>query len=253
MLILIADDEAPARRELIFFLAALWPEAETLEARDGVEALSLIGSRPVDIAFLDINMPEVDGLQVAAALQELPTPPALVFATAYNEHALRAFELAAFDYIVKPIDERRLARTVDRLKQTVGTGRPFPDAALQTLLDHFKPSKTVHKLWGERTDEIRRLIDFEEIYWLESRDKRVWIGTKRETLQTTQSLKALAERLPCPPFIQVHRSYIVNIEKIAEVEPWFSGGYLLRLRNEAQTEVPLSRRFAGRFKELTNW
>ena len=234
-------------------LTELWPESTLLEARDGLEALAVIERESVDIAFLDINMPEMDGLEVAAALLDLPASPTLVFATAYNQHALKAFELAAFDYLVKPVDERRLARTVDRLKQSVRLPQPLDLNTVQILLEQLKPQERISKLWGERTDEIRQLVDFSDIYWLEARDKRVTIGTEGTLLQTHQSLKALSDRLPSPPFVQVHRSFIVNIEKIVEVEPWFSGGYLLRLSDAERTEVPMSRRFAPRFKTLTAW
>jgi len=107
--ILIADDETPARSELRYILEMLAPEATFYEAANGGEALSLIEREPIEVAFLDINMPDVDGLTVAAIIMDSPEPPLVVFATAYDEHALQAFELAALDYVVKPFDERRLA------------------------------------------------------------------------------------------------------------------------------------------------
>jgi len=255
MLILIADDEAPARRELSFMLAELWPEADLLETSDGLQALEQISSQPVDIAFLDINMPEMDGLEVAAALLEMPDAPAVVFATAYDEHALRAFELAAVDYIVKPFDERRLAQTVARLKQQAADQAvpSFDAAALQALLKEIAPPAPFTKLWGERENETRRLLDYADVLWLEARDRQVYLGANGEEYVTQYTLKELEARLPSPPFVRVHRGFIVNLEHVREVVPWFSGGYLLRMDDAAQTEIPMSRRYAVRVKELTGW
>ena len=114
MHVLIVDDELPARSELRYALETLAPEATISEATGGAEALGLVERKPVDVVFLDINMPGLDGLEVAATIMDGPEPPLVVFATAYDEHALHAFELHALDYVVKPFDERRLARTVKR-------------------------------------------------------------------------------------------------------------------------------------------
>jgi DNA-binding LytR/AlgR family response regulator len=119
MHILIAEDETPARSELRYLLEELEPDGTFYEAADGEEALRIVEREPIDVAFLDIRMPGLDGLAVAATILEKPEPPLIVFATAYNEHALQAFELAALDYVVKPFDERRLDQTIMRARQTL--------------------------------------------------------------------------------------------------------------------------------------
>ena len=119
MRILIADDETPARDELGYILRTLVPEATFYEAADGEEALDLIEREPIDVAFLDIHMPGLDGLEVAAIIMDGPEPPLIVFATAYDEHVLQALELATFDYVMKPFNERRLAQTVKRIRQAL--------------------------------------------------------------------------------------------------------------------------------------
>lgn len=255
MRILIADDEEPARGELRFILEELWPGIQIVEAVDGLEALELIENESIDIAFLDINMPELDGMEIASALLDLIDTPAVVFATAYDEHALAAFELGAVDYVVKPFDERRLLTTIERLKAMVvdQKKRKINEATLREFVSKVALSSIFTKLWGERENETRRLVDYADILWLEARDKKVSMGTDYEELLVQHSLKELAVKLPENVFARVHRSYIVNLEHIAEVVPWFSGTYIIRMDNQKQTEIPMSRRYAARLKKLTDW
>jgi DNA-binding LytR/AlgR family response regulator len=253
--ILIADDEKPARGELRYILEELWPGIQLVEAVDGLEVLELIEQEPIDIAFLDINMPELDGLEIAAALLELPNSPAIVFATAYDEHALEAFELAAVDYVVKPFDERRLAQTVARLKEMVADQKEqqINEATLRDFVSRIALSASFTKLWGERENETRRLVDYADILWLEARDKKIFMGTEEEELLVRHTLKELESQLPETIFVRVHRGYIVNLEHIAEVVPWFSGTYIIRMDDSEHTEIPMSRRYAATLKQLTGW
>lgn len=252
--VLIADDELPARDELRFILASLWPDAHFHEAGNGEEALHLIDNRLIDVAFLDINMPVLDGLQAAAILSEMPQPPLIVFATAYDQHALAAFELAAVDYVVKPFDERRLEKTAVRLQTLLGkpAARTAQQAALQTYLSQTKP-QPITKLWAERENENRVLVDYSQIVWLEARDKRVYVTLEEEQLLVRLHLSKMETLLKPHNFIRVHRSFIVNVDFIAEVVPWFSGGYLLQMRDKVRTEIPMSRRYAKNLKSLIDW
>lgn len=253
--ILIADDEKPARGELQFILEDLWPEAHLHEATDGLEALEVMEREPVNIAFLDINMPEMDGLAVAAALLDLPDAPLVVFATAYDEHALQAFEVAAVDYVVKPFDERRLAGTVARLKRLAAdqAQRQSSAAALHDFITRAALPGHFTKLWGERENKTRRLVDYADILWLEAREKKVYLGIEEEELLTPHTLKELEARLPAHTFARVHRGFIVNLEHIVEVVPWFSGTYIIRMDDTDRTEIPMSRRYAASLKKLTGW
>ena len=147
MHILIAEDETPARSELRYLLEELEPDGTFYEAADGEEALRIVEREPIDVAFLDIRMPGLDGLAVAATILEKPEPPLIVFATAYNEHALQAFELAALDYVVKPFDERRLDQTIMRARQTlIERGALLHQRdALRGYLQNTPP---LTRLWG---------------------------------------------------------------------------------------------------------
>jgi len=256
MRILIADDEAPARGELSYILETLIPEATFYEATDGEESLALIENEPIDVVFLDINMPGLDGLAVAATIMDGPEPPLIVFATAYDEHALRAFELAALDYIVKPFNERRLAQTVARLRQAPAEHGVLAQQqiALRNYLQQTAPAGGLTKLWGERENENRMLVDYQDILWLEAEEKKVYMQTTTgDKLLVRYTLKELEPRLSQHNFARVHKAYLVNLGAITEVVPWFSGGYLIRIANEERTEIPMSRRYAAQLKKLTGW
>ena len=254
--ILIAEDEAPAREELKFLLGDLWPDATLYEAEDGLQALEVVEHRPIQIAFLDINMPAADGLTVAAELLDMPAPPLVVFATAYDEHALRAFELAAVDYIVKPFDERRLQKTIARL-QTLLHDQQQQNGHIDTLRTYVQQligenastSPRLSKLWAERENENRVLVDYADILWAEARDKKVYIRLTDEELLVRYTLKQLIERLPQINFVRVHRGYLVNIDHVAEIVPWFSGGFLVRLKGVDTQQIPMSRRYAANLRD----
>ena len=256
MHILITDDETPARSELRYILGELVPGATYSEAASGAEALDLIEKAAVDVVFLDINMPDMDGLTAAATIVDGPEPPLIVFATAYDEHALRAFELAALDYVVKPFDERRLARTVERVRQALDERDTLARrrAAVRNYLLQATPPGGLTKLWGQRENESRALVGYEDILWLEALEKKVYMQTVAgERLLVRHTLKDLDTRLSPHGFARVHKAYLVNLDHVAEVESWFSGTYVVRLSDGAQTEIPMSRRYAAELKRRTGW
>ncbi len=256
MHILIVDDETPARGELRYILENLALEATFFEASNGEEALDLIEHKPVDVIFLDINMPGLDGLAVAAAIMDGPGPPLVVFATAYDEHALRAFELAALDYVVKPFNEQRLAQTVERVRQTLGERSTLErqQAALRDYLLRVVSNGGLTKLWGERENENRVLVDYADILWIVAEAKKVYVQTVAgHKLLVRHTLKELESRLGPYNFARVHKGYLVNLDHVIEVAPWFSGSYVIRMADETRTEIPMSRRYAVQLKKLTGW
>lgn len=242
--VLIVDDEAPARGELRFILETLDSKLILSEARNGGEALTLIEQTPPDVIFLDINMPALNGLSMASLLGNLPEPPLIVFATAYHDHAVKAFELEAFDYIVKPFDERRLAKTLARIEKSLSersAKAPVPQPV------------TIAKLWLEQDNENRILVDYADIYWCEASDKKVYAHTRSGKYAVRYTLKELETLLNGYDFARVHKSHLVNLNHVKEVVPWFSGNYLVRLSDNAQTELSMSRRYAAQLKGLTGW
>jgi DNA-binding LytR/AlgR family response regulator len=258
MRILIVDDERPARGELRFMLGQLASTADVLEARTAAEALALVAEGaaqqcPVDLIFLDINLPGGSGLGVAAELMEQPNPPLIVFATAYDAHALRAFELAAVDYLVKPISEQRLAHSIQRVRQLLGQKEQLAQQqqSMRSYLRSAPPGSTLQRLWLEQENGNGRLVAYAEILWITAEEKRVYAQTRGgERLEVRSTLKELEPRLAAHHFVRVHKAYLVNLEAVAEVVPWFSGAYLLRMNDAARSEIPLSRQYARVLKDL---
>ena len=254
MHILIADDEKPARAELLYLLQQLEAGATFREARNGQEVLTAIAQQPVDVLFLDIHMPGVNGLSVATTLLETHHPPLIVFATAYNVHAVRAFELAALDYLVKPFSEQRLAQTMQRIRKTLAEQEQLAQKqqAMRTYLQSAAPAPTLTKLWAERANGNGVLVDYDDILWITAEEKKVYVQpVQGERLTLAYTLKELEERLGGQPFLRVHKAYLVNLNHVTEIVPWFSGAYLLRMADDAHTEIPLSRQYAKAFKAAT--
>lgn len=225
--ILIVDDEAPARAELRWALEQLEDGLELDEAENAALALVQLRETSYDAVFLDVAMPGLGGVELAAALRELAQPPLVVFATAYAHHAPRAFELEALDYLVKPFDEARVARTLARLHRALDRRDVAP-----------------RRLWVELENENLKPLELAEVAWFEARDKRVYAHAPGGPYRVGQTLKELAGWLP-PVFVRVHKAAIVNLEHVAEVVPWFSGNYRIRLKS-GET-VKMSRRYAPGF------
>ncbi len=254
MNILIADDEAPARGELKYILALLEPKAVLHEAKNGNEALKLINSTEIDVVFLDINMPGQSGLSVAATVAETKEPPIIVFATAYDEHAAQAFEIAALDYLVKPFSEKRVAKTLERIHERLEKQelRKQNNHNLREFL-HRNEAPDLKKIWLEQENENLLLLNYKDIYWFAAEDKKVYAHSFNQKYVVRYTLKELEEILSNDEFIRVHKAYLVNLSQIAELVPWFSGNYLIRMKDEKQSELKLSRRYAGKLKEITLW
>lgn len=255
MKILIVDDERPARAELRYILEQLQADATIDEATTGeaaLEAYDVAASHAAafDVVILDINMPGMGGLAAAAELATRVPAPLIVFATAYDSHAVRAFELAALDYVVKPFAEARLAQTMVRVRARLAAGDT--GARQRTALDAAQRLRSgVNKLWAERADRTGVLVDFRDVMWIGAEGRQVTVQTVAgEQLALRQTLKELEEMLAGAHILRVHKAYLVNLDHVAEIVPWFSGAFLLRMRDDARTEIPMSRQYAREFKQL---
>ncbi len=234
-------------------LRQLVPNASLTEARNGSDALQLVSQYSFEVAFLDVNMPGVSGLGVAALIAEKPNPPLIVFATAYDAHAVRAFELAALDYVVKPFSEQRLAQTMARVRRALAEREQLTQkrAATRTYLRTMASANSLQKLWCERENETIVLVDYADILWIEAQEKRVYVHTpSAQQLLTPYTLAELEERLHAHHIVRVHKGYLVYLDHVSEVVPWFSGTYILRVNDAAQSEVPMSRQYAKEFKQM---
>jgi two-component system response regulator LytT len=247
--VLIVDDEKPARNDIARMLAKMDGVEIVGEAGDGLEAVRAIESRRPDILLLDILMPGLDGFQVIEKLSGIEDGPAVIFVTAYDTYALKAFEVHAVDYILKPVDEGRLAQAVDRAAR-IRRGlekRPDLDALLETL------GAAPRRLALRKNDSLV-MIDVEDILYVTSSGGEVKVVTKElEGAVNCRSLDELQRELPPSTFLRVHRSYVANIKQIHEIRPGFSGSYQMRMSGSTGPVIPLSRGFAKNLRKILKW
>lgn len=220
---LIVDDEAPARSELRYLLDEAGGVDVLGEAADALEALQLIKAVPYDVVFLDIDMPGLSGVQFAEVLGNMERPPAVVFVTAHSEHAVKAFEVAATDYLVKPVE-------VPRLRQALARVGPSESGAVR--IERIPVEKAGRKL----------LLDVGDVYYVMAKDDYSYLHTDGERYLSTVSLATLESKLDRHGFFRVHRRFLVNLSQVSEVVPMYGGTLLLTLKDRAATQVPVSRR-----------
>lgn len=246
---LIVDDEPPARDELAYLLQA-HPDVETAQAATAGQALDLIAQGATDLVFQDIQMPGQDGFHVLAGAQGMERPPLFVFVTAFDQHAIRAFEENAVDYLLKPVSPDRLAKSLERARRLLAEPAPRLDEALERLLASAAP-KPLARLAVERGGRMS-LIPASKVVLLEADDKRVVAvtDTGRLACHGLSTLAKAGERLAGLPFFQANRSQLINLERIAEFAPWFGGKYCVVMADPARTEVTVSRNRVRDFKAV---
>jgi two-component system, LytTR family, response regulator len=245
----IVDDEPLARDLLRGMLAAAAPDVEIVgEYANGAEAVLGICDDPPDVVFLDIQMPEMNGFEVVEALgspEALGTEalPAFVFVTAYDQYAIRAFDIHALDYLLKPYDAARLARAADRARGSLvqpdrGSDARQVLAILETLREKERAQGWMPIREGERTF----LQKVEEIQWIEADAKFMKIHTAVRTFTMRETMRNLEDRLDPVRFLRVSRSAIVNLQWIREIQPWFNGEFVLVMQSGAHVTTSRSHR-----------
>ncbi|OJE51797.1 DNA-binding response regulator [Bacillus proteolyticus] len=240
--VLVVDDEMLARDELKYLLEQT-KEVEIIGEADCVEDVleELMKNKP-DIVFLDIQLSDDNGFEIANILKKMKNPPSIVFATAYDQYALQAFEVDALDYILKPFDEERIVQTLKKYKKQ-------KQIKLETKQDVKSVDVTteMHKL-ALPIEESIVLINIEDIVYVGLVDGKVAVKTMKETYVTHDTLVILEKKLPQTIFMRVHRSFITNINHISEIQPWFNSTYNLIMKEGSK--VPVSRTYAKELKKL---
>jgi len=263
--VVIADDEPLARDELKYLLQQCEDIEIVGEATQGAEALEKILELKPDVAFLDIHMPKLDGLTVARKLLEVDQSLIVVFATAYDQHAIQAFEVNAIDYLLKPFDEERVLKTVERIRQSVRNikndlQKETLNNSLMGLLEKMA-GKSVSAVTGQlqgpkiskiavQGEESVILIDPKDILYAYRENRDVFIKTSNKVYLSKYTLQTLEEKLASYPFFHSHRSYLVNLNFVQELVPWFNGAYTLILNDEKRSEVPVSRAYVKALKDV---
>lgn len=235
---LLVDDELPSRDELRYLLSFA-PEIKLAgEADNAAEAIAKAAALKPDVIFLDINMRDIDGLEAAAILRKVVPHAMIVFATAYDEYALRAFEVGAIDYILKPFEPDRIIQTVERLKNYQQEEWKKAAGRIDAVLEANKIK--VHKLPVEKAGKIL-LLNYNEIIYAYANNGIVTIVTAAENYTYAGTLCELEERFAHTNMLRVHKSYIANLDKIKEVVPWFKGTYWLKMEGCPDVEIPVSK------------
>ena len=229
---MIVDDEAPARSELKYLLDELGQTEVVSEAASVREAVEKLKEYPCDVMFLDVNMPEATGMQLAEALQHLKYPPAVVFVTAYSEFALDAFKVHAIDYLIKPVEKDSLAQAVARVREHIALHNRAQRA------ERIPVEKAGKKI----------LINIDSIRYIMARDDYAYLQTDTDRYFSTVSLAQLEKRLDGHGFFRVHRGYLVNLSMVEEIES-VSGGTLLLTLNGVEEKIPVSRRRVSALKK----
>ena len=231
----IVEDEFPAREELKYFLTKHKEISLEKEFENPIDSLKYLQENKVDIVFLDINMPELDGMSLGKILTKLNTNIKIIFITAYRDYAAEAFEIKAFDYLLKPYSEKRITEVLNNLTM---------------IKDNF-PTKEVEKINKVTVflDEKMVVLSLDEIYYIEVSEKESLVYTQNEIYTSKLKISKWEEILPKNKFYRTHRAYIVNLDKIKEVEPWFNGTFVLKIQ-DLKFKVPVSRNNIKEFKEL---
>lgn len=241
MKIAIVDDEKPARSELRYLLEMILPEAEYYEADSAKSADELVRTNVFQVIFLDINLGDVNGMVLASAIREHQKKAAIIFVTAYQEHAAKAFELGAVDYILKPFDMERIKKTIQRLQEQ--------QYFLEDGEDKEEKREELNKLAVNAGDKIK-LLDFSDIIYIEYNQRNSLIHTKDAVYTENYTMTALSERLEKKNFFRIHKSYLVNLDYLEELIPGFGNGYVIRLKYCPNELLPVSRSQMKHLKQL---
>jgi two-component system LytT family response regulator len=240
--VLIADDEEPARRLLLEYLAAHPAWKPVAEAKNGLEAVKLAQEHAPDLILLDVQMPKIDGFEV---LGLLAPETAVVFTTAFDEYAIRAFEVHAVDYLLKPFSAERFAQALERAERRLGAGRTVtaPELAHAARGPHGHLERLVIRDGAEIV-----IIPIDAVDYVKGQDDYVEVFHTGRSSLTQQTLQALESSLDPRHFVRVHRSYVLNVRRVARLEPWGHGSKMAVL-HDGRT-VPVSRSGEARLKAV---
>ena len=231
--VLIVDDEPLARKAMALALAE-FPEIEIIgECADGFEAVKVINKEKPEVVFLDIQMPKLDGFDV---LELLDDPPFIVFVTAYNEYALKAFESHALDYILKPVKTERLGKTLERVEKQL---RKNKDQSVDQLMDFHNLFHTPLERILIRDRNLIHILQAEEISYIEAQDDYVALYSGERSYLKKETLSGLEKRLDGRRFVRIHRSYLLNIDYLSKIEPYAKDSKIAVLKNGKT--LPVSR------------
>lgn len=257
---LIVDDESPARKELRYLLQLFEDVQVVGEATNALEALELIRNLEYSVIFLDIDMPGINGIEMAQQLRDKPDAPSIIFTTAHEEYAFEAFTVRALDYLLKPINPKRLEEALAKVRerkllaqasnsQNASAADPIPSA---TTGNNGKTEAPVKPLEVIPVDQRGKtiLLRPDEIVYIYTDKDNVFVKTHKESYLTRFTLRDLESRLSPNLFFRSHRCYLVNIQRMRELIPYFNGTYTVVVDDAERSEIPVSRTQSRKLKEI---
>jgi len=254
---ILVDDEELARDELGFQLGQIGGVDIVGQAGNGVEAVEIINKLKPDVVFLDIQMPGLTGFEVARRMIDADTASHIIFVTAYDQHAIEAFEVNAIDYLLKPVDPARLEAAVQRARRRIALEKPADGAVpgvsaaqLEKIVEIVAERQNRRDRLALKVGERFLLVQADEVIFASLADDVITVVAGRHTgTSSCRTLDELQEQLDPGVFWRVHRSHLVNINKVKEIVPWFNRNYILRMKDEKATEIPVSRNHTRRLRE----
>ncbi|WP_408956517.1 LytR/AlgR family response regulator transcription factor [Natroniella sp. ANB-PHB2] len=253
--VVIVEDEPPARDELAFLLNQVESIKIIGQLGDGIKALEFIRQEDPDIVFLDIQLPGLSGLQIGKKIQEMDNePPMIIFSTAYDKYAVEAFEVNAIDYLLKPYEEERLKKTIERIrKDYFQLDHKVIKSKFDVVFNKLAGNNLSNKIDKFPVEGKRgriKLIKYNDIIALYTKDGKVYAKTYQNEYRVTLNLTKAEEKLADDLFLRIHRSYLINLYQVKEVIPWFKGQYKVVMNDESEMRIPVSRSKVNKLKEI---
>lgn len=237
--ILIADDEKPARKKILSFLQNIESDFDLIESENGIETAEKILNEKPNLVFLDIQMPGMTGFEVIEQIG-VENMPSVIFVTAYDQYAINAFEVNAIDYLLKPFDKERFAKSLNKAKGQIDLQNKRNDAVKDLLNEIKKDKKPIERIMVNVGSKYS-FVNISEILFVSAAEKYVELNTAKGKYLLRQTMNNLEEELDQNKFVRIHRSYIINIEQIKEIQPWSHGDYIVLLKNGEK--LSMSRRY----------
>jgi DNA-binding LytR/AlgR family response regulator len=231
--VFIAEDEQPARDLLLDYIFKRSELKLEGWSKNGREAYEKLCEREYDLVFLDINMPQMTGIEV---LEKLTNIPYIIFTTAYDKYAIKAFEFSTIDYLLKPFTEERFNSAVDKAISVINKKTKNPNSAVKVGL-YFK------------VDENRYILSYDDIMYVASEGRHSFIHTKTKTYETAKPMKEISKKLPQDMFIRIHKQYIVNLKAISHVQYLIGGQYVAFIKDAEKSELTIGRMYVSGLKE----
>lgn len=250
---LLVDDEFPARAELRCILEEIGGFSIEDEFEDGEEALEMIRQKEIDVVFLDIQMRGKDGLAIAWEVIQTSNPPHIVFTTGYNEYAVKAFELNAVDYVMKPYSKERIEKTARKLyNRNNKLDRSHLDSNNKQVFEMLEKNLSGQdgkiSVWA--SDRLI-VIKFSEVFFVKAANKgKVVLNTEKGLFYLNKTIKDIEGKINLPRFMRTHKRFYVNTEKVREIIPWFNNTYVLTLEGCSEQNIPVSRHYIKEFNKI---